>query len=188
MNIISVDDNSMHLSLVQTQLKAMFKKYGIEVNVLGTANNGLDGFNLYSSLVKSGKKIDICTFDIRMPKMDGLSAMFKIKKMNPSQMVIMASSEDDKTVSKNPGPASKLPMNEKMALLKKVEERVLSGKVEPNKISFILHACEELLLDPIEIAKQYGANGYMHKPYKVEDTEKLVKHLIEKKSGFLRVA
>jgi len=70
----------MHLSLVQQQLKSVGKKMGVEIVVLGTATNGLEGVKLYETLTKSGKQIDLCTFDIRMPVMDGLSAVFKIRK------------------------------------------------------------------------------------------------------------
>lgn len=188
MNLICVDDNAMHLSLVQQQFKSVAKKMGVEINILGTAANGLEGFKLYESLIKAGKQVDLCTFDIRMPVMDGLSAVYKIKKMKPSQKIVMASSEDEKTVTKKISPASKLPLPDKMNLLKKVEDRIISGIQEPNKINFILDACEELILDPIEIAKKYGVSGYLQKPYKIESTEKMLEAILKGSTAFIKAA
>lgn len=173
-----VDDNPMHLSYIQQQLKAAAKQMNQDIEILGTANNGLEGYKLYESLVKAGKKPDFCTFDIRMPEVDGLSALLKLYKSYPSQKVIMVSSEDEDTMTLRQGKAAHLPQNEKMALLKKVEDRILSNQQQPGKINRILDACEELLLDPIEIAMHYGARGYLQKPYQLEATVKVVTEVL----------
>ncbi|MGZ3742629.1 MAG: response regulator [Pseudobdellovibrionaceae bacterium] len=178
MKVICTDDNPMHLSYIQQQLKAAAQQMGHAIEILGTATNGLEGFKLYESLVKTGKTPDFCTFDIRMPELDGLSALLKIQKSYPSQKIIMVSSEDEVTMSRKNGKAADLPQAEKMTLLKKVEDRILKNEQQPGKINKILDACEELLLDPVEIAMHYGAKGYLQKPYQLEATVKVLKAIL----------
>lgn len=186
MKVMCVDDNVMHLSLIQQQLKAAGKKIGKEIEIIGTANNGSDGFKLYQELLKKSSKPDFCTFDIRMPILDGLSTLMKMKHFYPMQKIIMVSSEDESTVSRKVGKASGIPQAEKMQLLKKVEARILADTIESGKISKILDACEELLLDPIDIAEHYKANGYLQKPYSLEATEKVLNGIVSGVANFIR--
>jgi DNA-binding NarL/FixJ family response regulator len=140
------------------------KEKGIEVDVLGTANNGQEAYLLYQKFVAANNRPDLITLDIRMPVLDGLSALVKIKAMSPTQKVIMVSSEDENTVSRTPL-TSKMSDPEKMTLIQKVVPRVKSGAQEPGKINSILQACDELHINPIAVAKNLQAQGYLHKPY-----------------------
>ncbi len=56
-------------------------------------------------------------------------------------------------------------VKQKIALLNKTADRLRKGIVEEGKINSILTGCEKLALDPIWVAEQYGACGYMRKPY-----------------------
>jgi CheY-like chemotaxis protein len=166
LKVICIDDVPMHLSLIQSSLR-LLKNKGIDVEVIGTAVNGQDGFTLYQKLVGANNRPDFITMDIRMPVLDGLSALVKIKGMNPSQKVIMVSSEDENTVARTPLTA-KMSDAEKMALIQKVVPRVKGGLQEPGKINSILQACDELHINPIAVAKSLQAQGYLHKPYDPE--------------------
>jgi CheY-like chemotaxis protein len=161
--IMCVDDVAMHLNLIQSSLR-MLKNKGLEVEIVGTAINGLEAYALFQKLVTVNNRPDIVTLDIRMPVLDGLSTLVKIKAMYSAQKVIMVSSEDENTVSRTPL-TSKLSDADKMALVQKVVPRVKANMQEPGKINNILQACDELHINPIEVAKNLQSQGYLHKPY-----------------------
>ncbi|MGE5400382.1 MAG: protein-glutamate methylesterase/protein-glutamine glutaminase [Ignavibacteriales bacterium] len=57
-----------------------------EIEVVGTARDGLDGFNLIKSV-----KPDIVTLDVEMPRMDGLTALKKIMAECPTSVIMVSS-------------------------------------------------------------------------------------------------
>ncbi len=57
-----------------------------DIQVIGTAKDGLEGYNLIKSL-----RPDIVTLDIEMPKMDGLTALAKIMKDCPTPVLMVSS-------------------------------------------------------------------------------------------------
>ncbi len=61
-----------------------------EVEVLGTAKDGLEAIKLTESY-----KPDIILMDIRMPVMDGITALIKIKKLHKNIPIIMLTTFDD---------------------------------------------------------------------------------------------
>ncbi|MGH4037435.1 MAG: response regulator transcription factor [Sphaerochaeta sp.] len=61
-----------------------------EVEVLGTAKDGLAAIKLTESY-----KPDIILMDIRMPVMDGITALIKIKKLHKNIPIIMLTTFDD---------------------------------------------------------------------------------------------
>lgn len=61
-----------------------------EVEVVGTAQNGVEAIRLTDSL-----RPDVILMDIRMPVMDGITALIKIKKTNSSIPIIMLTTFDD---------------------------------------------------------------------------------------------
>ena len=60
------------------------------IQVVGTASNGEDAVLLCQKLVP-----DIVLLDIRMPKMDGVTACKKIKEQNPGIKIIVLTTFDD---------------------------------------------------------------------------------------------
>jgi len=78
MRVLIVDD----ALFIRKTLKMMLEKNDYEV--VGEAENGLEAILKYNEL-----KPDLVTMDITMPKMDGLTALKTIKKINPSAKVIM---------------------------------------------------------------------------------------------------
>ena len=77
LNILYVEDDKS----VQSQMLELFE---IFFNDIKTASNGLEGLEIY----KQGN-FDIVFTDIAMPKMDGLELSKEIKKINPSQKIII---------------------------------------------------------------------------------------------------
>lgn len=57
-----------------------------EIDVVGTARDGLEGYNLVKSL-----RPDIVTLDIEMPRMDGLTALKKIMEDCPTSVLMISS-------------------------------------------------------------------------------------------------
>jgi two-component system response regulator YesN len=170
MRIIAADDNSMHLTLIQSVLKTALGSS--ELEFWKTPKNGLEAVAAVKEAKEKNVKIDLVTLDIRMPEMDGLSALVQIRALNPLVKILMASSEDEKSMKKySTGQIAEMPAAQKIQLLEKVKDRVLKGIKEEGKINFILDACEELLFDPIEASKHFRANGYLHKPYQVESVK-----------------
>jgi len=78
--VLIVDD----ASFMRISLRKILESNGFEV--VGEAVNGLEAVNKYMIL-----KPDIVTMDITMPEMNGVEALTKIKKQDPSAKVIMIS-------------------------------------------------------------------------------------------------
>lgn len=183
MKIICADDNPMHLSLVQSVLKSAMGADKIEI--WKTGKNGEEAVECFKEAQKQNIKIDLVTLDIRMPVLDGLSALVKLRSLSPTLKIVMASSEDENTMKRySSGQIAEMPVPKKIELLEKVKSRIVSGVQEAGKINSILNGCEELLFDPIEAAKHFKANGYMHKPYTV-DNVKLVLDQVTKGGPFI---
>ncbi|MDA3811337.1 MAG: response regulator [Spirochaetaceae bacterium] len=84
MNVLIVDDLSFMRSVIGDMLKAS------GFIIAGEAVDGIDAVNKYITL-----KPDIVILDITMPVMDGLQALDRIKKIDPSSKVVMCSSMSD---------------------------------------------------------------------------------------------
>ncbi|HSR03277.1 MAG TPA: response regulator [Proteiniclasticum sp.] len=78
--IMIVDD----AIFMRMKLKDILEKNGYEV--VAEAQNGADAIEKYKT-----EKPDIVTMDITMPEMNGIEALQKIKKIDPSAKVIMCS-------------------------------------------------------------------------------------------------
>lgn len=178
MKLICVDDFPLHLNLLISTLKAADASGEFNFEKVKTCVNGIEAVEAVKACKASGTKIDLITLDIRMPEMDGLSALVAIKSINPVIKCVMASSEDEDTVKKHGSKrGDNLSMEQKLGLISKVALRIRSGKKEEGKINLILDACDELCLSPIEMAKYFKADGFLHKPYtpeKVSETFKKV--------------
>ena len=176
MNVLLADDAEMHRSL----LKNVLSKVPGGMVVLGEAADGKELCDLYARHVG---KIDLIFCDIRMPVMDGLSALVKIKSIRKDQKIVMVSSEDLARMqrineAKGEGNNSSLDEAKKIELIEKVADRVRKGVVEAGKINSLLEGCEKLAADPILIARHFGANGYLRKPYDNAKLELLISKLV----------
>ena len=83
--ILLADDQA----LVRQGLKAMLSLEG-DMAVVGEAGNGMEAIELAALL-----KPDIILLDVRMPEMDGLTALGRIKSVAPSSSVIMVTLYDE---------------------------------------------------------------------------------------------
>ena len=78
--MLLVDD----AAFMRMKLKQVLNEQGHEV--IGEASNGAEGVEQYLLL-----KPDAVTMDITMPVMDGVTAMKKIREIDPKAVVIMVS-------------------------------------------------------------------------------------------------
>jgi two-component system chemotaxis response regulator CheY len=79
-NVLIADD----LEFIKLVLQELIEKAGFRV--VGVASNGEEAVELYQE-----KRPDVVLMDITMPKMDGLSALKQILKVDPQAKVIMCS-------------------------------------------------------------------------------------------------
>lgn len=85
-SILIIDDNEMLLEL----LSKGFKMVGMDVF---TADNGLDGWNLFKS-----DSVDVVLTDICMPGLDGIELSRRIRNASPNTTIAVMTGADDDTV------------------------------------------------------------------------------------------
>lgn len=78
--ILIVDD----AAFMRMMIKDILTKNGYEV--VGEAQDGAEAVDKYQELLP-----DLVTMDITMPEMDGITALKKIKEINPNAIIIMCS-------------------------------------------------------------------------------------------------
>jgi two-component system chemotaxis response regulator CheY len=79
-DVLIVDD----LQFIKLVLREVIEKAGFRL--VGEAANGEEAVELYQD-----KRPDVVLMDITMPKMDGLSALKQILKLDPQARIIMCS-------------------------------------------------------------------------------------------------
>lgn len=86
MKIILVDDEVLTIKAI----RKMLARSGIDIDIVGEAHNGAEAFRIISDL-----RPDIAIVDIRMPHMDGIELMSKLKASNIRIKVIVLSAYRD---------------------------------------------------------------------------------------------
>ncbi len=88
MGICIVDDSEISREVIKRSLKMYSHELSIE------AINGVDALNKIRAY--SGK-IDLYIFDVNMPKMDGLTLIGEVRKIDATTPIIMLTTETDKS-------------------------------------------------------------------------------------------
>lgn len=86
---IIIDDDKN----IQNLLSEILELQGISVK--GVGNNGQEAVDIFEK-----QKPDIVFLDVRMPKMNGIEALKKIKQIDPNAKVIMVTADSSKNIKK----------------------------------------------------------------------------------------
>lgn len=84
--LVVVEDEKM----IRQGICAMIKRSGVPIEEIIECKNGLEALEIVKS-----KKVDVMITDIRMPKMDGITLVNEISKLDISPRVIVISGYDD---------------------------------------------------------------------------------------------
>ncbi|MEE8058611.1 MAG: response regulator [Pseudomonadales bacterium] len=170
MKVVVADDDAALLTRLSKAIT------GIECNgnveVCGEAYNGAELIDI----VESQSPVDLIITDIRMPVMDGLSALVYLKKKYQALKIVLLSSESVKKLRAETGEVD-LEDAKKMGLLEKIAARIRSGDTDNGKINSMLEGCEKLAMDPIAVAEHFGAVGFVSKPITVAKMTQLLEEL-----------
>lgn len=174
MYIYCADDNPIQLKRARELVEIACKEKNFtNVEIVECK----DGAELLQSVQENTPAMIL--LDINMPVMDGLSALVKLRGRNINSKIIMISSEDSKVISRfKTGNRSEIDDEKKKGLLQKVVDRVISGGKEEGKINSVLEACGNLGLDPVQVARDLGADEYIRKPYETEKACKVLTKLM----------
>ncbi len=117
-NILIVDDSRTSRKILRRILEEA------EHTIVGEAVNGEDGFLKYQEL-----KPDIVTLDITMPRMNGLEALWLIRKYDPNAVAIMitAAGQKEKMIQAIKGGAADF----------------ISKPYEPGDVLKVIEKCEK---------------------------------------------
>ncbi|MDD1783204.1 response regulator [Enterovibrio sp. ZSDZ35] len=181
MKIIFADDMADMRENILSSLNAVEEEFG-PFEILGEAKNGRELIDL----VDKYPHVDLVLTDLRMPTMDGLSALVYLKANNKINKIVVISSENIVSISQAEKLRVEAEIEEKMGLLDKIAHRVIDDEEVEGKINSILLGCEKLRLDPIQVAEYYGANGYMRKPVSRRKMGSLLEAL-STQSGFINI-
>lgn len=80
--IMVVDDSALMVSVISN----FIKKSGKEVEII-SASNGQEAIDKYNT-----EKPDLVFMDIKMPGVDGIEALIKIRGSHPSSKIVMCTS------------------------------------------------------------------------------------------------
>lgn len=172
MRIYCADDSLSHLDRIErTVHQAMADVDGLVVERFEDGEQLLDRFR--------ERAAEVVALDINMPKLDGLSALVRIKELSPACEVIMVSAEN-KVATRRLAENQRFdePEDVRIKMLDRVVDRVRTGTVESGKINSVLEACASLGLDPVDVARRNGAAGFLHKPFEPDEAASKLRHLI----------
>ncbi|MBF9014677.1 MULTISPECIES: response regulator [unclassified Oceanispirochaeta] len=83
--VLIVDDEELTRKLVSQVLRS------VGYDVVGEATNGVEALEMFKMY-----KPEMVTMDVRMPQMDGISALKQLKIIDPGASVVMLTNENDK--------------------------------------------------------------------------------------------
>ena len=98
--------------------------------------------------------IELAIVDVRMPVMDGLSALVCLKNSFPTIKVVLLSAESVKSYRAGKG-MSDVDDTKKIEMLEKIATRLRIGGQAEGKINSMLEGCEKLVMDPVAVAAHF---------------------------------
>lgn len=161
MYIYCVDDNPLGLTRAKELVQLACKEKKLKNFEIVECR---DGAELIQNV--RDNEPSMILLDINMPVMDGLTALVKLRNRKIKAKIIMISSENFSVVGRfKTGQRSEIDDEKKKELLQKVVDRIRSDNEEGGKINSVLEACGNLGLDPVQVARDLGADEFIQKPY-----------------------
>ena len=183
-NMAVVDDQAMHRGVIKNMLDQLGRESGnFTFNIVAEFEDGqqcIDGITAANP--------DMVTMDLRMPNVDGLTAVLLLRRKGLfDRPIVVVSSESEENFELHRVKAvspkiAAMSFEEKLGLMAKIEERVLAGVKEEGKINDLLNGCQTLDLNPVRYSIHIGANGFLHKPYKIEQVQAMVPEVLNGKT------
>ncbi len=181
--VVMVDDLDLHRNMSKGSLASLSAE--VPEYTFIAHKECVDGKDVLEC--GSYREAALITLDIRMPEIDGLTALlFLRRKYNCRAPICMVSSEQESNINRFvgdiPDKLKNMPYETKLQHMSKVEERVLSGVTEAGKINDLLSGCEKLMVDPRKYAMHLGANGFLTKPYDMNQVKSVLVEVINGKT------
>jgi CheY-like chemotaxis protein len=182
------DDAPLHRRMIAMTIAGIGRTtMGLEFQMVKEAADGKELVDWLAGLAPA-ERPNLVTLDIRMPVMDGLTALFHIRRRLGLHIPLcMCSSEDQANIDRHlaetaPPQVKAMSHADKLANLAKIEARLLAGQIEAGKINDLLTGCERLCMDPKVYARHLGANGFLHKPYTPEMARAVIPEVLNGKT------
>ena len=182
-SVAVVDDTEFHRS----DLRICIDKLGqenpcFEFHVEAEFENGQELIDHIDTL-----DVHLVTLDLRMPTLDGMTTLMMLRRTGRYQgPLVICSSEDETTVLEGVNQTSQQVENysneKKFELLKRIEERILSGETQSSKVNDLLTGCGVLQMDPWDYALHLGANAFIHKPFSYERMARILPEVVNGKT------
>ncbi len=158
MKVVVADDDEVMLDRLSRAFSLLDPQYGT-YEVCGAAPNGQALINTVDSL----PHVDLVITDMRMPVMDGLSALVYLRSKYPFLKIILLTSESE-IKGEDGCDVNSADFTKKVGMLDKIAERIRKKETVAGKINSMLEGCEKLGLHADDMSEHYGAQGFVRKP------------------------
>ncbi|MBL4838837.1 MAG: response regulator [Kordiimonadaceae bacterium] len=178
MKVIFADDDAAMRERMVSAAEGLKSEFGV-LDVCGVAEDG----ERLIQLVEENAPVDMIISDMRMPNMDGLSAMVYLLAKYKAMHVILLTSESIVGSDEGDDTAEN---EEKYAMLNQIALRLINKETAPDKINSMLEGCEKLGLSTKTVAKHFGARGFVRKPFSAKKLTVIMKQL-KAKTPFIEI-
>ena len=161
-SILIVEDEK----LIREGIKTIVKRSGVPIESILECNNGVSALEILEN-----QKIDVLFTDIRMPKMDGIELVKRIKGIKHKPLIVAVSGYDDFTYARQ--------------LMREGVREYILKPVERNQIKEVLETLDKEIKAKEEQAEEQKNIGWQQLKYYLlnQDITYNEKALINKKYG-----
>lgn len=187
MNVLIAEDQMIFTELIKATLNEINNDRDDKIEILGIAKDGIEFGQILLNIKNNKIPVHLALIDLRMPNMDGLTMLAKLKLVSDGIKVIIVSSENVEDFQK----LALIPGSERTDddLVKTFEK--LSGHVEKillarniNEEDLILNFCTKNIINPFWAGEALGADAYVKKPYTKEALQAAINFVLGNPESF----